>query len=136
MSVNSRPDYTGTFYWFAGRKRAEDSTCQGEVKPGTLVLADGTTKYDVVGLDDAEVDELVSIPIPCLLRLAGPSHHHISTTRIYRSHALIDHFTQACYCWFWSLSRRHPGGVPGATQVRQERKGSQIQWDGRLACHG
>lgn len=60
MSVNSRPNYTGTFYWFAGRKRAENSACEGEVKPDTLVLADGTTKYDIVGLDDAKVDELVS----------------------------------------------------------------------------
>lgn len=60
MSVNSRPNYTGTFYWFAGRKRAENTACEGEVKPDTLVLADGTTKYDIVGLDDAKVDELVS----------------------------------------------------------------------------
>lgn len=60
MSVNSRPNYTGTLYWFAGRKRAENSACEGEAKPDTLVLADGTTKYDIVGLDDAKVNELVS----------------------------------------------------------------------------
>jgi hypothetical protein len=60
MTVNSRDNYTGSFYWFVSRRRAEESTCTESVKPDTLVLADGVTKYDIVGLDDAKVEEVVS----------------------------------------------------------------------------
>ena len=60
MTVNSRPNYTGSYYYFASRKRAEDTTCEGSVAPDTLVLADGVTQYDIVGLDEAKVEELVS----------------------------------------------------------------------------
>lgn len=73
MTVNSRPNYTGSFYYFASRKRAADSTCEGSVAPDTLVLADGVTKYDIAGFDEAKVEELVSsvfrifIFISCLL---------------------------------------------------------------------
>ncbi|KAG6362400.1 hypothetical protein INS49_010630 [Diaporthe citri] len=57
----NKDDYTGVYYWFVGRKRGEleeDRNCTGSVKPDTLVLADGTTKYNIVGLDDAKVEEL------------------------------------------------------------------------------
>jgi len=70
MGISSRQDYTGSLYWFVNRKRAEDRTCKETVKPDTLVLADGVTQYDIVGLDDAKVAELVStisvISSPCL----------------------------------------------------------------------
>jgi hypothetical protein len=90
MTVNSRPNYTGSYYWFASRRRAEDSTCSESVKPDTLVLADGTTKYDIVGLDDAKVEELVS------------ATYHL----ICHDHKLTSLVMQACYCWFRSWSRR------------------------------
>ncbi|KAL2193893.1 hypothetical protein P885DRAFT_44434 [Corynascus similis CBS 632.67] len=38
-----------------------ENTCKESVKPDTLVLADGITKYDIVGLDEAKVDELLAI---------------------------------------------------------------------------
>ncbi len=78
MSVNSRPNYTGSLYWFASRRRAEDSNCTESVKPDTLVLADGTTKYNIVGLDDVKVEELVST-IHCtapICRLERPSRRN------------------------------------------------------------
>ncbi|KAK4126753.1 hypothetical protein N657DRAFT_668789 [Parathielavia appendiculata] len=64
MTPNSRYNYTGSRYWFVSRRRAEDtcdSNCTESVKPDTLVLADGATKYDIVGLDDAKVEELLTI---------------------------------------------------------------------------
>ncbi|KAL2138912.1 hypothetical protein VTI28DRAFT_6044 [Corynascus sepedonium] len=61
MTVNSRENYTGARYWFVSRRRAEENTCKESVKPDTLVLADGITKYDIVGLDEAKVDELLAI---------------------------------------------------------------------------
>lgn len=66
MGPNGRENYTGARYWFVGgRKRdeiEENSNCTETVKPDTLILADGTTMYNIVGLDDAKVDELVSYP--------------------------------------------------------------------------
>lgn len=66
MGVTSRGDYTGAKYFFVGRKRGEggageeeDGNCTS-VRPDTLVLADGVTKYNIVDLDDAKVEELVS----------------------------------------------------------------------------
>lgn len=44
----------------SGRKRGEleeDRNCTGSVKPDTLMLPDGTTKYNIVDLDDAKVEE-------------------------------------------------------------------------------
>ncbi|KAK4171325.1 hypothetical protein QBC36DRAFT_199582 [Triangularia setosa] len=69
MSVNSRDNYTGSRYAFASRRRAEDtcSSCTESVKPDTLVLADGITKYDIVGLDDVKVEELVNHELTGLL---------------------------------------------------------------------
>lgn len=64
MGPNNRDDYTGAYCWFVGRKRGgleENRICTGSVKPDTLVLADGTTKYNIVDLDDAKIEELVSI---------------------------------------------------------------------------
>jgi len=63
LPVNSRDHYTGTFYWFASRRRAEQANCTGTVKPDTLVLADGVTKYDIVGLEDDRVEKLVSVDL-------------------------------------------------------------------------
>lgn len=71
MVVNSRPNYTGTYYTFANRRRAENTECEGSVAPDTLVLADGTTKYDIVGLDQAKVEELVSTLLSYCPLLAG-----------------------------------------------------------------
>lgn len=65
MGVTSRGDYTGAKYFFVGRKReegeieGEDKNCTS-VRPDTLVLADGITKYNIVDLDDAKIEELVS----------------------------------------------------------------------------
>jgi len=45
----------------SGRKRGEleeDRNCTGSVKPDTLMLADGTKKYNIVDLDYAKVKEL------------------------------------------------------------------------------
>jgi hypothetical protein len=77
MSVNSRPNYSGALYQFASRKRAEGVECKESVKPDTLVLADGVTTYDIVGLDDAKLEELVSIRSFYLTSVAGESHHHV-----------------------------------------------------------
>jgi hypothetical protein len=76
LSDNSRFRYTGSFYSFISRRRAEDNNCTESVKPDTLVLADGVTKYDVVGLDDIKVAELVStmLYIACICRLQPPSY--------------------------------------------------------------
>ena len=62
MAISSRENYTGSYYWFVSRRRAEETSCTESVKPDTLVLADGVTKYDIVGLDDGKVEELVSPP--------------------------------------------------------------------------
>lgn len=76
MTVNSRPNYTGSYYYFAGRKRAADTTCEGSVAPDTLVLADGVTKYDIAGLDEARVEELVSAVLSCVsASLPAPGPH-------------------------------------------------------------
>jgi hypothetical protein len=71
MSANSRPNYSGANYQFASRRRAEDVECTESVKPDTLVLADGVTKYDIAGLDDVKVDELVSSSFFYLAPFAG-----------------------------------------------------------------
>ena len=63
MVANSRPNYTGSRYWFVSRRRAEGTCsagCTEQAKPDTLVLEDGVTKYDIAGLDDDKVEELVS----------------------------------------------------------------------------
>ncbi|AEO66350.1 uncharacterized protein THITE_33101 [Thermothielavioides terrestris NRRL 8126] len=39
----------------------ESGNCTETVKPDTLVLADGVTKYDIVGLDDAKLEELLAL---------------------------------------------------------------------------
>lgn len=62
MLVVSRESYTGAGYYAPGSKRSVNETCDYSVKPDTLVAAGGATKYDIVGLDDAKVDELVSMP--------------------------------------------------------------------------
>lgn len=76
MGPNSRDDYTGAYYWFVGRKRGEleeSTNCTGSVKPDTLVLADGTTKYNIIDLDDAKVERLVStLYYNCLYLLGKP----------------------------------------------------------------
>ncbi|GAB1314551.1 hypothetical protein MFIFM68171_04761 [Madurella fahalii] len=46
---------------FVNLRSAENSNCTESVKPDTLVLADGTTKYDIVELDDVKVEELLAI---------------------------------------------------------------------------
>ncbi|KAK4042046.1 hypothetical protein C8A01DRAFT_14300 [Parachaetomium inaequale] len=64
MGIASREYYSGSYYWFVNRRRAEEASnrnCTQSVKPDTLLLADGVTKYDIVGLDDAKVEELVAI---------------------------------------------------------------------------
>ncbi|KAK4208566.1 hypothetical protein QBC37DRAFT_486734 [Rhypophila decipiens] len=43
---------------FSGSEVTESSECQ---KPDQLVLADGVTKYDIAGLDDDVVDELLKL---------------------------------------------------------------------------
>ncbi|SPQ25459.1 6e1f6bca-a2ff-4ab8-9397-fa392e43dd32 [Thermothielavioides terrestris] len=61
LEVVSRYIYTGASYFFPSRRRAESGNCTETVKPDTLVLADGVTKYDIVGLDDAKLEELLAL---------------------------------------------------------------------------
>ncbi|EJT69632.1 hypothetical protein GGTG_12516 [Gaeumannomyces tritici R3-111a-1] len=62
MSANSRPNYSGAFYYFPGRKRGDevaDSQCKGQLgKPDGILLADGVTEYNVTSLPEAEVESL------------------------------------------------------------------------------
>ena len=103
MSVNSRDHYTGSYYWFVSRRRAEETNCTESVKPDTLVLADGTTKYDIVGLDDAKVQELVSTRPT----FAASSHRPVKTTGGYQ-HVQTSFPCQGCACQF---RREDPRGV-------------------------
>ncbi|KAK4161492.1 hypothetical protein QBC43DRAFT_357576 [Cladorrhinum sp. PSN259] len=63
MTVNNRDNYTGSFYWFASRRREVEGSknCTGYAKPDTLILPDGVTEFDIVGLDDEKVQELITL---------------------------------------------------------------------------
>ncbi|KAK4221055.1 hypothetical protein QBC38DRAFT_540305 [Podospora fimiseda] len=65
MGVVTRYTYTGSRYQFVNLRRGEEiqeqTNCTESVKPDTLLLADGVTKYDLTQLDDAKVAELVAI---------------------------------------------------------------------------
>jgi hypothetical protein len=90
MTPNSRDNYSDSYYWFVSRKRAEESTCEGSAKPDTLVLADGVTKYDIVGLDDAKVEELVSTATSFILASSSLSANPIGTGRTFYQESYAD----------------------------------------------
>ena len=119
LPVNSRDHYTGTFYWFASRRRAEQANCTGSVKPDTLVLADGVTKYDIVGLEDAKVEKLVSV-VFMLSMLAGERCHRAGMEGACQDHELTGLIFQALHCWYWSWGRGHARGLPGPAQVNHK----------------
>ncbi|TLD21233.1 hypothetical protein PspLS_09301 [Pyricularia sp. CBS 133598] len=69
IPYRTRGDRTGGSYWFLNRKRSIDETCPAEqsegkceavAKPDAIGLADGT-EYNITGLSDDKIDELMAI---------------------------------------------------------------------------
>ena len=74
------PSYSGAFYYFGGKKRDEDQKCEGEQRVNQLGLEDGTI-YDIVGLSDNEIDEMV-----CFTLLIGISHQTQCQLTVHSKH--------------------------------------------------